>query len=93
MQFALWASEMLLPQREICYAYEMRCGAWEGVWAMAEKMRFAASYSGRKDGALALYRAIQSGHEPACLLTTYNEDAGRSWFHGVPTEVLYKTRN
>ncbi len=57
---------------------------------MAERMKFAASYSGGKDGALALYRAIQSGHEPVCLLTTYNEDAGRSWFHGVPTELLCK---
>lgn len=57
---------------------------------MTERMKFAASYSGGKDGALALYRAIKNGHEPACLLTTYNEKAGRSWFHGVPTEVLNK---
>ena len=52
--------------------------------------RFAASYSGGKDGALAIYRAKQSGFNSETLLTTYNESAGRSWFHGVPDTVLYK---
>ncbi len=57
---------------------------------MSEKIKFAASYSGGKDGMLALYRAIESGYEPVSLLTTYNESANRSWFHGVPVEVLNK---
>ncbi|MDR1944057.1 MAG: diphthine--ammonia ligase [Synergistaceae bacterium] len=57
---------------------------------MTGKMKFAASYSGGKDGALALHRAVKSGREPVSLLTTYNEGAGRSWFHGVPAEMLYK---
>ncbi|MDR0879668.1 MAG: diphthine--ammonia ligase [Clostridioides sp.] len=57
---------------------------------MDEKIKFAASYSGGKDSALALYRAIQNGFEPVSLLTTYNKNDDRSWFHGVPTEVLYK---
>ena len=57
---------------------------------MSKKIKFAASYSGGKDGMLALYRAIESGYEPVSLLTTYNESANRSWFHGVPVEVLNK---
>ncbi|WP_461612925.1 Dph6-related ATP pyrophosphatase [Clostridium sp. Marseille-QA1073] len=57
---------------------------------MNKEIKFVASYSGGKDGMLALYRAIKSGYEPASLLTTYNESANRSWFHGVPVEVLNK---
>lgn len=53
-----------------------------------DKRKFAASYSGGKDGALALYRAIESGHTPLCLLTTYNGEEQRSWFHGIPAELL-----
>ncbi len=53
-----------------------------------EKLRFVASYSGGKDGALAILRAKEQGHEPVSLLTTYNTGKGRSWFHGVPHEVL-----
>lgn len=57
---------------------------------MTEKIKLVASYSGGKDSALALYRAIKSGCEAVSLLTTYNESAGRSWFHGVPAAVLDK---
>ena len=56
---------------------------------MTEKITFVASYSGGKDGSLALYRAVKKGHKPISLLTTYNESALRSWFHGVPAAVLY----
>jgi uncharacterized protein (TIGR00290 family) len=31
---------------------------------------------------------IRDGHEPVCLLVTYNDDAGRSWFHGIHSELL-----
>jgi uncharacterized protein (TIGR00290 family) len=55
---------------------------------MGGKMRFAASYSGGKDSALALWRAVNDGHEPMGLLTSYNGSEGRSWFHGVPASVL-----
>ncbi|GMO55273.1 MAG: diphthine--ammonia ligase [Termitinemataceae bacterium] len=55
-----------------------------------DKIKIAASYSGGKDSALALYRAIKNGCEPVSLITTYNEDAGRSWFHGVPSDMLDK---
>jgi uncharacterized protein (TIGR00290 family) len=51
-------------------------------------MRFAMSYSSGKDGALALWRMIEAGHEPICLLVTFNDEAGRSWFHGINAELL-----
>lgn len=53
-----------------------------------EKKRFVASYSGGKDSVLAIHRAIRQGMEPACLIITYNTDAGRSWFHGIPEALL-----
>lgn len=49
---------------------------------------FVASYSGGKDSALAIHRAVQSGMKLQALLITYNVDRGRSWFHGIPAEVL-----
>lgn len=56
---------------------------------MAQKgTKFAASYSGGKDSALALYRALQAGMEPVAMITTYNTNMGRSWFHGIPRELL-----
>ena len=51
-------------------------------------MKFAMLYSCGKDSALALYRMISEGHEPVCLITTYNEEANRSWFHGIQTSLL-----
>jgi uncharacterized protein (TIGR00290 family) len=57
---------------------------------MIQQIKFAASYSGGKDSVLALHRIMKLGHEPASLITTYNENAGRSWFHGVPTNLLAK---
>lgn len=49
---------------------------------------FAASYSGGKDSVLAIHRAIQSGMILDALIITYNTDLGRSWFHGIPQDVL-----
>ena len=49
---------------------------------------FVASYSGGKDSALALHRAVQQGMVPQCLLVTYNTNLGRSWFHGIPEPLL-----
>lgn len=49
---------------------------------------FVASYSGGKDSVLAVHRAIEAGLAPLELITTYNTDIGRSWFHGLPREVL-----
>lgn len=51
-------------------------------------MKFAVSYSGGKESALSLYRAIEQGHTPVVLITTFNTDADRSHFHGLTKEVL-----
>ena len=51
-------------------------------------MKFVASYSGGKESALAVYRAIKQGHEPIALITTFNIDADRSHFHGLSEDVL-----
>jgi len=51
-------------------------------------MKFVTSYSGGKESALALHKAVLQGHEPVALITTYNTDAGRSHFHGLPAELL-----
>ncbi len=51
-------------------------------------MNFAMSYSGGKDGALALYRMIQKGHKPVALITTVNLKEKRSWFHGIEETLL-----
>lgn len=50
--------------------------------------KYVASYSGGKDSILAIYRAIKQGFTPVALITTYNTDKKRSWFHGVPEPVL-----
>jgi len=50
--------------------------------------KFVASYSGGKDGAFAIYMAIRQGMVPLALITTFNTDQNRSWFHGVPETVL-----
>ena len=49
---------------------------------------FVASYSGGKDSVLAIHRAVQCGMKLQALLITYNVDRGRSWFHGIPAEVV-----
>ena len=51
-------------------------------------MKLAVSYSGGKESALALLRAIRQGHEPIALITTFNTDAARSHFHGLSEEML-----
>jgi len=50
--------------------------------------KFVASFSGGKDSTLAIYQAIQQGHELIALITTYNIDENRSWSHGLSTSVL-----
>jgi len=49
---------------------------------------FIASYSGGKDSILAIYRAVRQCYRPVALITTYNTDKNRSWFHGIPEAVL-----
>jgi len=50
--------------------------------------KFVASYSGGKDSILAIYRAIKLGMKPVSLIITFNVDMERSWFHGIPDELL-----
>ena len=50
--------------------------------------KFVASYSGGKDSILAIHRAVKLGMIPAGLFTTYHSKRERSWFHGVPKDLL-----
>lgn len=50
--------------------------------------KFIMSYSCGKDSTLALYRMIKKGHIPEALLVTVNKNESRSWFHGVPQELI-----
>ena len=52
--------------------------------------KFIASYSGGKDSVFAIYKAIQAGLKPIGLITTYNTDANRSWFHGMTEDLLQR---
>ena len=53
-------------------------------------MKFVASFSGGKDSTLAIYRAIQAGHQPLALITSYNRKRDQSWFNCIPQNVLQK---
>lgn len=50
-------------------------------------MKFAMSYSFGKDSTLALWRMLQLGHTPVCLITTVNEAFDRTWFHGIGADL------
>jgi diphthine-ammonia ligase len=49
---------------------------------------FFCSWSGGKDSALALYRAMSAGARPCFLFTMLDEGGKRSRSHGIPLEVL-----
>lgn len=49
---------------------------------------FFSSWSGGKDSCLALYRAIQAGGEPKCLLTMFTQEGERSRSHGLSKAVI-----
>ena len=51
-------------------------------------MKFVMSYSCGKDSTLALHHMITQGHEPIALLTMFNEDAERTFFHGADRNML-----
>ena len=54
-------------------------------------MNFTMSYSFGKDSAFALYKMIKAGHKPVCLITTVNENNGKSWTHGVNPNIIEKS--
>lgn len=51
-------------------------------------MRCFVSWSGGKDSCLALWRALQSGADVRCLLTTCSRETGRTMVHGLPVGLL-----
>ncbi|WP_295912604.1 adenine nucleotide alpha hydrolase [uncultured Alistipes sp.] len=54
-----------------------------------ERIKAVFNWSGGKDSAHALLRAVQSGrYEITALLTTINRDTRRSTMHGIPTALL-----
>ncbi|MBQ1465556.1 MAG: diphthine--ammonia ligase [Eubacteriaceae bacterium] len=53
-------------------------------------MKFAMSYSCGKDSTLALHKMISSGNECVALIIVINKDQGRSFFHGISTDLLRK---
>lgn len=55
---------------------------------MNKGTRFVAAYSGGKDSLLAIHRARSQGMVLQALLITYNTNQGRSWFHGIPQDIL-----
>ena len=55
--------------------------------------KFVASYSGGKDSIFAIYKAMRSGLSPLELITTYNTDANRSWFHGLTENIIQQVSN
>ena len=53
-----------------------------------EGIAFFCSWSGGKDSALALYRAVSAGARPYFLFTMLDEGGERSRSHGIPLDVL-----
>ena len=51
-------------------------------------MKIAVSYSGGKESALALHKAIEQGYEPILLITMYNNETKRSYSHGIDERML-----
>lgn len=51
-------------------------------------MKFVMSYSCGKDSTAALHEMIAQGNEPVALLTMFNQEAGRSYFHGADHRLL-----
>lgn len=50
--------------------------------------KFVMSYSCGKDSTLALYRMIKNGNLPAALFVTVNKAENRSYFHGIPKDLI-----
>ncbi len=52
--------------------------------------KFCMSYSCGKDSTLALYKMIKAGHTPVAIIVSVSKKDERSWFHGVPMDMLSK---
>ena len=55
---------------------------------MNQGLKVAVSWSGGKDSALSLFRAIRSGLHIHCLLNLINHDASRSMSHGLDPRLI-----
>ena len=51
-------------------------------------MKFVLSYSFGKDSTLCLHKMIEEGHTPVGLIVMVNEEAERSFFHGVDYDLM-----
>ena len=51
-------------------------------------MKFVMAYSCGKDSTLALHSMIKQGHEPVALITMFDEEANRSFFHGADYKMI-----
>ncbi|MDQ0859456.1 diphthine--ammonia ligase [Bacillus sp. V2I10] len=54
------------------------------------KKKIALSWSGGKDGCMALHKLIGQGHEIACLITTVPVELERTFGHGEKMEAILK---
>ena len=52
------------------------------------KRKFTASWSGGKDSAMAVYKALQNGDSFSRIWTMFEEDADRSRAHALPESVI-----
>jgi diphthine-ammonia ligase len=52
------------------------------------KKRVALSWSGGKDGCLALDKLVRQGHQAVCLITTVPVETGRTFGHGEKIECI-----
>ncbi|TCP22133.1 uncharacterized protein (TIGR00290 family) [Scopulibacillus darangshiensis] len=50
--------------------------------------KIALSWSGGKDGCLALDTLVKKGYDVACLVTTVPEETGRTFGHGEKVEMI-----
>ena len=58
---------------------------------MQKQKKAVFNWSGGKDSALALYKVLQQREfDVIALLTTINEETGRSSVHSIPIEILQK---
>jgi len=51
-------------------------------------MKTLISWSGGKDSCFALYKSVQQGHQPCCLVNFVSEEYNRCCFHGITNDLI-----
>ena len=51
-------------------------------------VKFVASWSGGKDSALAVHRAVKAGNIPAMSWTMFDKEQNQSKSHALPLEII-----